>query len=65
MFVDNYVEAIRDFDKKRPGDLTIRTGDIITLVREHDDGYMEGRLGKEEGFFPASHVKACNEKGIQ
>ncbi|CAG2246548.1 GTPase IMAP family member 7 [Mytilus edulis] len=46
---DNYVEAIRDFDKMRPGDLTIRTGDIITLVREHDDGYMEGRLGKEEG----------------
>lgn len=65
LFVDNYVEAIRDFDKMRPGDLTIRTGDIITLVREHDDGYMEGRLGKEEGLFPASYVKACNEQDKQ
>ncbi|VDI38811.1 Hypothetical predicted protein [Mytilus galloprovincialis] len=53
---DNYVEAIRDFDKKRPGDLTIRTRDIITLVREHDDGYMEGRLGKEEESAPVVPV---------
>ncbi|XP_052084207.1 uncharacterized protein LOC127721489 isoform X2 [Mytilus californianus] len=60
---DSYVEAIRDFDKMRPGDLTIRTGDIITLVREHNDGYMEGRLGKEEGLFPTSHVKAYNKQG--
>lgn len=57
--IDTYVETIQNFDKRSPGDLTIQTGDIITFVKEHEDGYMEGRLGEDEGLFPVSSVKTC------
>lgn len=57
--IDTYVEAINNFDKRRPGDLTIQTGDIITFVKVYEDGYMEGRLGEDEGLFPVSSVKTC------
>ncbi|CAG2196665.1 unnamed protein product [Mytilus edulis] len=28
-------------------------------LAEHEDGYMEGRLGEDEGLFPVSSVKTC------
>ncbi|VDI65739.1 Hypothetical predicted protein [Mytilus galloprovincialis] len=62
---DTYVEAINNFDKRRPGDLTIQTGDIITFVKVYEDGYMEGRLGEDEGLFPVSSVKTSVDKRLQ
>ncbi|VDI69811.1 Hypothetical predicted protein, partial [Mytilus galloprovincialis] len=55
---DSYVEAIHDFEERRPGEITIRTGDIITLLNKQEDGNMRGRLGKCEGLFPSLHVKS-------
>ncbi|XP_052076122.1 uncharacterized protein LOC127714151 isoform X2 [Mytilus californianus] len=54
---ESYVEAIYDFDERRPGEIRIRTGDIITLLKKQEDGNMRGRLGKCEGLFPSSYVK--------
>ncbi|XP_052076127.1 uncharacterized protein LOC127714151 isoform X5 [Mytilus californianus] len=54
---DSFVEALYDFYERTEEELTIRTGDIITLLKEEDDGYMTGRLGDCEGLFPSSFVK--------
>lgn len=51
--------------ERRLGEITIRTGDIITLLNKQEDGNMRGRLGKCDGLFPSLHVKSYEktEKG--
>lgn len=55
------VVALYDFKASQPDDLSMLEGDIIYLIRRHGDGWCEGVLGGNRGFFPENHVQSCGE----
>lgn len=38
-------------------ELTLRKGDIVTLLRSVDENWYEGRVGNKQGIFPRSYVE--------
>lgn len=46
-----------DYDSTEAGDLTFRTGEVISLLQKLDGGWYQGRLDAREGIFPAAFVK--------
>ncbi|XP_056879293.1 abl interactor 1-like isoform X4 [Takifugu flavidus] len=55
------VVALYDFKASRPDDLSMLEGDIIYLIRRHGDGWCEGILGGNRGFFPENHIQSCGK----
>ena len=52
------VEALYDWNAVQPGDLTMKKGDVITVTRRQEgDGWWEGELNAERGYFPSNYVK--------
>ena len=49
--------ALYDFNAEGPGELSIRTGDVITLVEKIDADWIKGRLRGQEGIFPSGFVE--------
>ncbi|XP_015256352.1 PREDICTED: sorting nexin-18 [Cyprinodon variegatus] len=51
--------VIYDFHSENPGELSVKEGEILTLVSEQDiDGWLEGCNGKgDRGLVPASYVE--------
>ncbi|MCJ8739013.1 hypothetical protein PDJAM_G00042220 [Pangasius djambal] len=50
------VMALYSYEAGKPGDLTFQEGDVIYLTKRNDDGWCEGVLNGEEGFFPGNYV---------
>ena len=46
-----------DYDAELADELTIRTGEIITEVKQMDGGWWEGKLKGKKGLFPDNFVK--------
>ncbi|XP_023255336.1 abl interactor 1-like, partial [Seriola lalandi dorsalis] len=58
----NYLEkvvALYSYEATKPDDLSLTEGDIIYLMHRHDDGWCEGFLNGNQGFFPQSYVQSC------
>ena len=49
--------ALYDFNAEGPGELSIRTGDVIVLVEMVDTDWIKGRLKGQEGIFPSGFVE--------
>ena len=49
--------ALYSFDAAGPGELSIKTGDVIMLVEKVDADWIKGRLGGQEGMFPSGFVE--------
>nr|XP_046270594.1 ABI family, member 3a isoform X3 [Scatophagus argus] len=53
------VVVLYDFEASRSDDLSITKGDIIYLTHRHDNGWWEGVLNGNRGFFPENFVQSC------
>eukprot|EP01135_Chromosphaera_perkinsii_P001858 Nk52_evm7s212 gene=Nk52_evmTU7s212 len=49
--------ALYDYDAQDTDELTIRAGDIITLVNKDNEGWWQGKLRGKSGLFPANYVE--------
>ena len=56
------VEALYDWNAVQPDDLAMNKGDIITITRrQENDGWWEGELNGEMGYFPSNYVKVRSD----
>ncbi|PIK38387.1 putative growth factor receptor-bound protein 2-like [Apostichopus japonicus] len=51
------VRAKYDFAAKDPGELSIKRGEIITVLDNSDQNWWTGRCQGKEGLFPAPYVE--------
>ena len=49
--------ALYPFDAAGPGELSIKTGDVIILLEKIDADWIKGRLRGQEGMFPSGFVE--------
>ena len=49
--------ALYDYDAQDTDELTIRAGDIITIVNKDNAGWWQGKLRGKSGLFPANYVE--------
>ncbi|XP_068193863.1 ABI family, member 3a isoform X4 [Antennarius striatus] len=54
------VVALYHFEASKPEDLSLTEGDVIYLTRRHDDGWCEGFVNGNRGFFPGNYVQSCD-----
>lgn len=52
--------ALYAYEASKPDDLTLAEGDIIYVTQRHDDGWCEGVLNGNKGFFPSNYVQSCD-----
>ena len=46
-----------DYEAEQPDELSIRTGDVITSVKQMEGGWWEGTCKGKRGLFPDNFVK--------
>ncbi|KAI9009780.1 hypothetical protein BC832DRAFT_538812 [Gaertneriomyces semiglobifer] len=54
------VQVMYDFDAEGPGELSIRKGEVISIVCEIDEGWWEGEIhdgSGRKGMFPSNYVE--------
>ncbi|KAJ3107120.1 hypothetical protein HDU97_004813 [Phlyctochytrium planicorne] len=59
------VKVLYDFEAEGPGELSIRSGDIINVTVEIDDGWWEGELTDGSGaggMFPSNYVEVIDDQ---
>ncbi|XP_023023049.1 rho guanine nucleotide exchange factor 7 isoform X2 [Leptinotarsa decemlineata] len=54
------VQAIYSYKRSNNDELCFKKGDIITVTQK-DDGWWEGTLNGETGWFPSNYVKECKD----
>ncbi|XP_046894870.1 ABI family, member 3a isoform X4 [Hypomesus transpacificus] len=52
------VVALYQFDTGKPGDLAFQEGDVIFVTSRNEDGWCEGMLRGQGGFFPGNYVQS-------
>ncbi|XP_067355908.1 SH3 domain-containing protein 19 isoform X1 [Channa argus] len=55
------VQVIHDFIPEGPGELTLRAGDVVTMVEQVDSEWYRGTCRGSTGFFPINYVKALSD----
>ncbi|XP_035852529.1 ABI family, member 3a isoform X3 [Sander lucioperca] len=53
------VAALYSYEASKPDDLSLTVGDVIYLTHRHSDGWCEGVLRGNRGFFPENYVQSC------
>ncbi|TDH03596.1 hypothetical protein EPR50_G00165280 [Perca flavescens] len=53
------VAALYSYEASKPDDLSLTPGDVIYLTHRHADGWCEGVLHGNRGFFPENYVQSC------
>ncbi|XP_024946157.1 SH3 domain-containing protein 19 isoform X2 [Cephus cinctus] len=48
--------ALYDFNATQPDDLALKEGDIVILIKAINDDWIEGRVGNQQGIFPANFI---------
>ncbi|XP_023148310.2 ABI family, member 3a isoform X2 [Amphiprion ocellaris] len=54
------VVALYNYEASKPDDLSLTEGDVIYVTHRHDDGWCQGFLNGQEGFFPNNYVQSCD-----
>ncbi|KAK9534422.1 hypothetical protein VZT92_006873 [Zoarces viviparus] len=52
------VEVLYSYEASKPDDLSLMEGDVVYLLHRHDDGWCEGFLHGNRGFFPGNYVQS-------
>lgn len=52
--------ALYDYEPKAVGDLALHKGDIITLLKQIDENWYEGRSNGCQGFLPANYIEVIS-----
>ncbi|KAI8914213.1 hypothetical protein EDD86DRAFT_187059, partial [Gorgonomyces haynaldii] len=53
-----YVRAVFDFDAENDGELSLRKGDVIQVLKEIDEGWWQGQsTDGRTGMFPSNYVE--------
>ncbi|XP_030592144.1 SH3 domain-containing protein 19 isoform X2 [Archocentrus centrarchus] len=55
------VQAVHDFNPEGPGELSLRAGDIVTMVEKLDSEWYRGTCRGSTGFFPINYVKVLSD----
>ncbi|XP_065820928.1 ABI family, member 3a isoform X2 [Labrus bergylta] len=53
------VVVLYSYEASKPDDLSMAEGDIIYLTHRHDNGWCEGFLNGNRGFFPSNYIQSC------
>jgi NADPH oxidase len=59
------VKALYAFTAEMPNEVSIRPGDIITIVSQDDEGWWEGEVNGQTGMFPSNYVTPYEEEGSE
>ncbi|CAF1272373.1 unnamed protein product [Didymodactylos carnosus] len=51
------VRATKDFKAREADELSLETGDVISLIGKRSDGWYKGKLRDQEGLFPGNFVE--------
>jgi len=51
------VKALYDYAPTSPGDLSFKTGDVVTVYKSTDQSWWEGEMNGKIGTFPATYVE--------
>ena len=51
-----------DYDAQDDDELSLKVGDIISVLREEEKGWWEGQLADKTGFFPSNFVQLIYEE---
>ncbi|CAG9862680.1 unnamed protein product [Phyllotreta striolata] len=54
------VQAVYSYKRSNNDELNFKKGDVITVTQK-DDGWWEGTLNGETGWFPSNYVKECKD----
>ncbi|NXK98504.1 ABI1 protein, partial [Formicarius rufipectus] len=59
---ENYLEkvvALYPYTRQKDNELSFQPGALLFVRRRYSDGWCEGVMGDEEGFFPGNYVELC------
>ena len=51
-----YVKAVYDFDTTEAGQIALRAGDVVRVVRQVDTNWLQGEIHGHVGNFPSNFV---------
>ncbi|KAJ7422277.1 ABI protein family member 3 isoform X1 [Pitangus sulphuratus] len=59
---ENYLEkvvALYPYTRQKDNELSFQPGALLFVTRRYSDGWCEGVLGQQAGFFPGNYVEPC------
>ena len=54
-----------DYAAENPDELTIKEGDIITVLSTKDQGWWEGEFNGKRGVFPSNFVEVVDDDTVR
>ncbi|XP_014814407.1 PREDICTED: ABI gene family member 3 [Calidris pugnax] len=59
---ENYLEKVvtlYPYTRQKDNELSFQPGTLLFVTRRYSDGWCEGVMGEEAGFFPGNYVEPC------
>uniref|UniRef100_A0A8C3KCJ3 ABI gene family member 3 n=1 Tax=Calidris pygmaea TaxID=425635 RepID=A0A8C3KCJ3_9CHAR len=53
------VVTLYPYTRQKDNELSFQPGALLFVTRRHSDGWCEGVMGEEAGFFPSNYVEPC------
>lgn len=55
------VQALYDYTEKSPRELSMKKGDVLTLLNNANKDWWKVELNDRQGFVPASYIKKVRD----